>query len=40
MEDIRDLSHMITITEPRPRFTGAYSDVYIGIYSEKTVFIQ
>lgn len=40
MEDVLrsiDLSLMITMTEPRPRYTGAYSDVYIGKCSEKTV---
>jgi hypothetical protein len=32
-----DLRVEVVITEPRPRFNGAYSDVYIGQLHDKNV---
>ena len=35
-----DISTEVTITDPRPRFTGTYSDVYIGQFRNQTVHQQ
>jgi hypothetical protein len=32
-----DIPIEVTITEPRPRFSGACSDVYIGRFNDKIV---
>lgn len=37
MDGPEDISSEVTIIEPRPRFTGTYSDILIGRFRNRTV---